>query len=132
MAKSTSDKTKTTKAAAEKKPAAAKADPSAEKAKPKKAATKSKASSADPAEALVNKCQEVADKLDKMQDPKYTEIKEKLVWCLGSYKHDQNPAGLVEYGSKAVDALKEAREEKPKQVSQKFIDDLQKAIAKMS
>lgn len=127
MAKSTSDKAKTTKTTAAKKTPAATSD----KAAPKKTAAKSKAT-VDPAENLVKKCQDAAAKFDKMNDPKYTELKEKLEWCIGSYGHDKNPSGLVEYGNKAVETLKEARAEKPKQVSQKLVDDLEKALAKMS
>lgn len=130
MAKSTSDKTKTTKTTAEKKSAAAKAA-TPEKSAPKKTAAKPKANT-DPAENLLKKCQEAATKFDKMEDPRYQDIKEKLEWCIGSYSHDKNPVGLVEYGQKAVDVLKEVRADKPKQVPQKLVDDLEKALAKMS
>lgn len=146
MAKSTSEKSKTTKTETAKKPAAKKsaakpeeAQASAAKAEtPKKAAPKKAASttpkatkaSADPGASLAKKCEEAVAKFDKLGDSKYNELKEKLEWCLGSYNHDKNPAGLVEYGRKAVDMLKEARNEKPKQVSQKLIDDLEKALAK--
>nr|WKN37719.1 hypothetical protein K4G66_03225 [Tunicatimonas sp. TK19036] len=149
MAKST----KTTKATAEKttKPAAAKpaapkakaeakatpkakAEPKA-KAAPKAAAAKtngkatSKAAAGDPAEKLAQTCQEAAAKFEKMSDEKYTEIKEKLEWCVGSYSYDKNPAGLKEYGGKAIDLLKEAKKEKPRLVSQKLITDLEKSLA---
>lgn len=145
MAKST----KTTKATAEKttKPAAAKpaapkakaeakatpkakAEPKA-KAAPKAAAAKTngKAAAGDPAEKLAQTCQEAAAKFEKMSDEKYTEIKEKLEWCVGSYSYDKNPAGLKEYGGKAIDLLKEAKKEKPRLVSQKLITDLEKSLA---
>ncbi len=148
MAKSTSEKSKTTKTETAKKPAAKKttaakkpveAKATAAKAEtPKKAAPKKAASTtpkatkagADPGAALAKKCEEVVAKFDKLGDSKYNEVKEKLEWCLGSYKHDKNPAGLVEYGHKAVDMLKQARTEKPKLVSQKLVEDLEKALAK--
>lgn len=146
MAKSTSDKTKTTKTdaakgTAEKKTAAAKkatdakatTEKAAPKAAPKKAGSTSKATKAgtDSGAALVKRCQEAVDKFDKLGDAKYSDIKEKLQWCIGSYNHDKNPSGLKEYGRKAADMLKEARAEKPKQVSQKLIDDLEKAVEKV-
>ena len=149
MAKTTakSKTTKTDKPATDKKTSAAKADsakkkPAAKKtssetgtatkkAPAKKAATnKTGSRTTDPGAALAKQCQQVADKFAKMDDGKYTEIKEKLEWCLGSYHYDKNPDGLVNYGKQAVDKLKEAREEKPRSVSQKVIDDLEKALAK--
>ena len=95
---------------------------------PKKAATKK--TTADPAAELAKQCQQVATKLEKMEDGKYAEIQQKLEWCIGSYNYDKNPAGLAEYGKQALDHLKQAREEKPRQISQKLIDDLEKAINK--
>ena len=100
---------------------------STEKAAPKKAAA---SRTTDPAAALAKQCQEAAAKFDKMEDGKYAEIKEKLEWCLGSYNYDKNPAGLADYARQALDKLKEARQEKPRQVSQKFVDDLEKALSK--
>ncbi len=106
----------------------AKAVSTAKKAAPKKAST---SRATDPAAVLAKQCQQVAAKFDKMDGEKYTEIKEKLEWCLGSYNYDKNPAGLADYGKKAVEKLKEARQEKPRQISQKLIDDLEKALAKV-
>ena len=111
--KKTATKKNTTKASAEK-PA-------------KKATTKKK--DTDPVANLAQKCQEAATKLEKMEGDQYREVKEKIEWCLGSYNYDKNPEGLKEYGQKAADVLKQAREEKPRQVSQKLIDDLEKAVS---
>ena len=140
MAKTTakSKTEKATKTTATKK-TAAKAEPAKKKAAPKAAAKapakkaapkKTTSRTTDPAANLAKQCQTVAAKFDKMDNGKYNEIKEKLEWCLGSYNYDKNPAGLVDYGKQAVDKLKEARQEKPRQVSQKLIDDLEKALAK--
>ena len=125
MAK-TSDKPKT---ASEKKPATKKTTTKASADKPAKKATTKK--NADPVATLAQKCQEAATKLEKMEGQQYQEIKEKIEWCLGSYNYDKNPEGLKEYGQKAADVLKEARQEKPRQVSQKLIDDLEKAVAQV-
>lgn len=97
------------------------------KAAPKRAVTKK---AADPAAELSKQCQLAAGKFNKLEDGKYTEIKEKLEWCIGSYNYDKNPAGLTEYGKQALDHLKQAREEKPRKVSQKLIEDLEKALSK--
>ena len=118
---------------APKKTAAPKASATpAKKAAPKKPAAKKPTSSrtTDPGAVLAKQCQEVAAKLDKLDGQQYNEIKEKLEWCLGSYNYDKNPAGLADYGRQAAEKLKEARKEKPRQVSQKLIDDLEKALSK--
>ena len=140
-AKPKSDKAAKTTAAATKKTTTAKKETATNKAAPKakaagttkKAAPKKAgaSSSADPAAELAKQCQQVAAKFDKMEGDKYAEIKEKLEWCLGSYNYDKNPAGLADYGKQAVEKLKEARQEKPRQISQKLIDDLEKALAKV-
>ncbi len=95
---------------------------------PKKTTTRK--STVDPAAELAKQCQQAATKFEKMEDGKYTEIQEKLEWCIGSYNHDKNPAGLADYGKQALDHLKQAREEKPRKISQKLIDDLEKAVSK--
>ena len=117
------------KAASEKKPATKKTTTKASADKPAKKATTKKA--ADPVANLAQKCQEAATKLEKMEGQQYQEVKEKIEWCLGSYNYDKNPEGLKEYGQKAADVLKEARQEKPRQVSQKLIDDLEKAVSQV-
>lgn len=129
--KTTSDKSDGAKKAAAPKTtakAASKKAPAKASSAPKKAATKK--STADPAAELAKQCQQAATKFEKMEDGKYAEIKEKLDWCIGSYNYDKNPAGLADYGKQALDHLKQAREEKPRQISQKLIDDLQEAINK--
>ena len=118
------------KAASEKKPATKKTTTTKASAdKPAKKATTKKA--ADPVANLAQKCQEAATKLEKMEGQQYQEVKEKIEWCLGSYNYDKNPEGLKEYGQRAADVLKEARQEKPRQVSQKLIDDLEKAVSQV-
>jgi hypothetical protein len=52
-----------------------------------------------------------------------------IVWCLGSYKHDQNPVGLVETSTKAIAVLKAELAKKTKGVTAKFISDLEKGLA---
>lgn len=60
-------------------------------------------------------------------------IEEQLVseieWCLGSYAHDHNPAGLFEKGAEAQTALESFKKDNPRKVSKKLLDDLSKAIS---
>ncbi len=59
----------------------------------------------------------------------YTATISGLEFCLGSYNYDKNPVGLYEYGAKALADLKAIRDKKPRQVAQKLLDGLEKAIA---
>ena len=52
-----------------------------------------------------------------------------IVWCIGSYKHDQNPVGLVETSHKAIAIFKAELEKKTKGITAKFISDLEKNLA---
>lgn len=117
-------------ATSEKKAAPAKkAEPSKNAAPAKKAAPKKTAATSEPASKLEKACKDAVAKFQKMEGDKYKDILEKLEWCIGSYNYDKNPEGLVQYGKQASELLKEARKEKPKQVPQKLVDDLDKALA---
>lgn len=54
------------------------------------------------------------------------QIVSELEWCLGSYKADHNPVGLIEKSRKALEVLKEQREKSSRAVSKKLIEDLEK------
>lgn len=71
-------------------------------------------------------CVEARDTLAKLgiQDS----IQAELDWVLGSYRNDHNPVGLYEVGEKAYKALEGYKQEKPKAVTKKVLDDLQKAL----
>lgn len=119
------------KKASPKKGAAASVSSTPKKAAPaKKAPTKKMTAKVDPGTQLEKVCKDAVAKLQKMDDGKYQEVREKLEWCIGSYNYDKNPVGIVEYGRKAADALKEAREENPRKVSKKLVTDLDKALAR--
>jgi len=51
-----------------------------------------------------------------------------LEWCLGSYRHDQNPEGLLKKGKEALKALKAQKKKSDRSVSKKLIEDLEKAL----
>lgn len=73
-------------------------------------------------------CLAALDKFQKIGLAKYADIQSKLEYVLGSYGYDANPAGLYEIGAKALTNLKKYKKEKPRLVSQKLIDDLEKAL----
>ncbi len=75
-------------------------------------------------------CAEAKEKLEKLGVEQ--KIQEELAWVLGSYNYDRNPVGLYEIGSKALEALKTVKTEKPKKVSKKLIDTLEKAISEQN
>ncbi|MDH4090128.1 MAG: hypothetical protein OEV74_14435 [Cyclobacteriaceae bacterium] len=51
-----------------------------------------------------------------------------LEWCLGSYKADNNPAGLYEMAERALNVFTVAKEKKTKGVTAKLIGDLEKVL----
>lgn len=70
---------------------------------------------------------EVVEKLAKIESGK--ELAAELDWCIGSFKYDNNPEGLVEKSQEALTLLKEAREKNSKAVSKKLVESLEKALA---
>ncbi|MCB2221411.1 MAG: hypothetical protein KQI35_13510 [Bacteroidetes bacterium] len=83
-------------------------------------------------EKLKQSCEEAIVAIQKLNDETYAELQSKLEWCIGSYEHDKNPAGLYEYGVQSLDALKTAKEAQPRKVTKKVIDGLEKAIKNFS
>lgn len=77
------------------------------------------------AEKIIQALTDAKDKLTSLG------IEEQLVseieWCLGSYAHDSNPAGLYEKAGEAITALETFKKENPRKVSKKLLDDLSKA-----
>lgn len=80
-------------------------------------------------DTLENACKEALAKLEALGDEKQKDLREKLAWCLGNYSHDKNPSGLVEQGKLALKLLQKIKKEKPRQVSQKLIEDLEKSLS---
>ncbi|QDH79586.1 hypothetical protein FKX85_11270 [Echinicola soli] len=71
-------------------------------------------------EATVEKLQRL-----KIQDQLIAELQ----WCLGSFRNDQNPAGLIEKSSVALEALRAEKERNSRAVSKKLIEDLEKVAS---
>ena len=55
-------------------------------------------------------------------------LQAEIQWCLGSYRHDKNPAGLYVMAEKALSTFKSVALKDPKAVTKKFILDLEKAL----
>ncbi|MBD8487560.1 hypothetical protein IFO69_02255 [Echinicola sp. CAU 1574] len=68
-------------------------------------------------EATVEKLQKL-----KIEDQLVSELE----WCLGSYRFDSNPVGLIEKSSLALGALKAEKEKNSRAVSKKLLEDLEK------
>jgi hypothetical protein len=73
-------------------------------------------------------CEAALEKFQKLGLDKFSDIQSKLEYVLGSYRYDGNPVGLFEIGSLALKALNKIKKEKPRLVSQKIVDDLEKAL----
>ncbi|MDA0196333.1 MAG: hypothetical protein O2887_14820 [Bacteroidetes bacterium] len=73
-------------------------------------------------------CVEAKAKLEKLGIE--VKLQQELDWVIGSYNYDKNPVGLIEVGNKALGVLKKYQAEKPRLVSKKFVEDLEKAFSK--
>src|SRR5439155_10444785 len=56
------------------------------------------------------------------------QLQSDITWCLGSHNHDQNPIGLYEVATKALDVLKAEQAKKTKGITAKLIADVEKAL----
>jgi hypothetical protein len=79
-------------------------------------------------ELLKAACQDAYVAFDKLKSEDFADIKSKLEFCIGSYEFDQNPAGLHEFGEKALGLLKEVKEKSPRKVNKKVIENLEKNL----
>lgn len=77
---------------------------------------------------LVKSCNDAVTVLKKLNLDEYKELNSKLDWCIGSYEHDNNPAGLIETGSMALNVLKKFKTKNPRKVNKKVIENLEKVI----
>lgn len=79
-------------------------------------------------EKLKKSCEEAVVVFQKLNNKKFKEIQSKLEWCIGSYSFDNNPTGLVEYGSESLVLLKMVKSKEPRKVTKKTLDNLEKAL----
>ncbi len=83
-------------------------------------------------ESLNEGCKESLDLMKKLDIETFAEVQAKLEWVIGSYAYDKNPVGLNEIGIKALEMLKEQKQQKgyKTKVTKKVLDKLEKAIEK--
>ena len=85
-------------------------------------------SNANQNQKIEKSCVAALEKFKKMGLDKYADVQSKLEYVLGSYGFDKNPVGLHEIGEIALKELKKYKKLKPRLVSKKLIEDLEKAI----
>jgi hypothetical protein len=73
-------------------------------------------------------CELAVQAFQKLKQPEFEDIISKLEFCIGSYNHDKNPSGLVEFGFKAMEMLKEIRKKHPRKVSTEIINALEESL----
>jgi hypothetical protein len=83
-------------------------------------------------EKLVKSCNDALITFKKLDLNDYSDLSSKLEWCIGSYEYDKNPEGLIEYGTLALNALKEYKSKNPRKVNKRIIENLEKVIGDYS
>ncbi|MDR7129169.1 hypothetical protein J2X69_001504 [Algoriphagus sp. 4150] len=78
-------------------------------------------------EKLEKMIPEVVQKLSKLKAGEV--LAAELDWCLGSFKYDNNPEGIIEKSHAALAVFKEAREKNSKAVSKKLVESLEKVLS---
>lgn len=78
---------------------------------------------------LRNACEAASQAIEKLNEPKFADLKEKLDFCVGSYDFDKNPQGLYEYGDKAMKDLSAYKKSNPRKLNKKVLTQLEKALA---
>ena len=56
------------------------------------------------------------------------QLQSELEWCLGSYRADQNPAGLFDMLERSLVVFKAAKENKAKGITAKLTGDIEKVL----
>jgi hypothetical protein len=97
-------------------------------ATPKAAAPKAavKKNSASPIDEIEKVSTTVLTKLKALNLD--SQLQADIEWCLGSYRFDKNPVGLLEMGDRALEIFKAELAKKTKGITAKFITDLEKVI----
>jgi hypothetical protein len=94
----------------------------------KKAEAKPKAKAKAPSDVdpLEQASEEALKKLQSLGIEQ--QLQSELEWCLGSYRFDRNPSGLLIVAGRALAVLNEEKAKKTKGVTVKLIGDLEKAL----
>lgn len=80
-------------------------------------------------EKFRNACEDAVQVFVKLNIEEQNDIKSKLEYCIGSYDHDKNPVGLIEYAKIALAELKSFKKQNPRKVNKKIIENLEKFLA---
>ena len=73
-------------------------------------------------------CELAFTTFQKIDNPKFADIKGKLEYVIGSYDFDKNPVGLYEIGGLALTVLQKAKEKYGRKITKKLLTDLEKAL----
>lgn len=79
-------------------------------------------------EKLRDACELAVKAFRKLNHDDFNEIISKLEFCIGSYDFDKNPSGLVEYGYKAHELLKEIKKKYPRKVAKEVLTALENSL----
>ena len=71
-------------------------------------------------------CEQALSKLSALKIE--SQLQADIAWCLGSFRHDNNPVGLYQVGAIALDVLTAEKAKNAKSVPTKVISDLKKAL----
>ncbi|MGC1240197.1 MAG: hypothetical protein WA874_01355 [Chryseosolibacter sp.] len=94
-----------------------------------KTESKPRVSSTKSADNSNNIEQVTTEVLEKLQELGIEEqLQRDLQWCLGSYRADHNPIGLLGIARQALLVLQAEKEKKTKGVTAKLIKDLEKIV----
>ena len=74
-------------------------------------------------------CEVASLSIEKLNEAKFADLKEKLEFCIGRYGFDKNPTGLYEYGEKAFKELTAYKKKNTRKVNAKVLSNLGKALA---
>ena len=98
--------------------------PTEKKAAPAKA--KAKTATTSSSDQLEKISEEVLKKFKTLDIGQ--KLQDEFEWCLGSYRHDKNPVGLLDVARRALPLLKEELANKTKGITAKLVGDLEKAV----
>jgi thermostable 8-oxoguanine DNA glycosylase len=79
-------------------------------------------------ERLRDACEQALQAFRKFNDSDFDDIISNLEFCIGSYSFDLNPSGLVEFGYKALDMLKEIKKTHPRKISKDLLNALEDSL----
>lgn len=79
-------------------------------------------------EKLRDACELASSTLRKLNSTEYLDLASKLDYCIGSYNHDKNPSGLIEYGQHALNLLKDIKQKNARKVNKTVISSLEQSL----